>query len=309
MKLVYMGTSSFAVPTLKKLIDSTHQVIGVVSQPDRPSGRGGKLTPSPVKKLAIQHGITIYQPDRIKEPESIEQVLAMEPELIIVVSYGQIIPAAILNHPRHGCINVHASLLPAYRGAAPIQRAIMAGESETGITIMYMDEGLDTGDIIVQIRTAIGPDMEHGELEALLAELGAELLLDTINILEKGRVKRTTQDHTRATYAQRLSREDEAVDWSQPAVKIHDQLRALSPQPGGYSLIDGVKVKLYRTRVIERETRGVAGKVLRADNQGLWVQTGQGILEIGELQKAGKRRMPASEYLKGNNMQTGAVLV
>lgn len=307
--MVFMGTSAFAVPTLQRIIDSSHQIMAVISQPDRPSGRGGKLTPSPIKELALKYSLRVFQPDRIKEPSAIQQVQAMEADLIVVVSYGQIIPASILYYPRYGSINVHASLLPYYRGAAPIQRAIMAGEKETGITIMYMDEGLDTGDIIVQNKTAIGPNMEHGELEPLLAEQGANLLLDTMAMLEKCQVKRTPQDHARATYAQRLMREDEVVDWSQPAVNIHNQLRALSPLPGGYTVVDGVKVKLFNTRAIEGMSGRLAGEIERADSQGLWVQTGQGILEIGELQKAGKRRMPVSEYLKGNSMKTGDLLV
>jgi len=307
--VVFMGTSAFAVPTLQRIIDSSHQIMAVISQPDRPSGRGGKLTPSPIKELALKYSLRVFQPDRIKEPSAIQQVQAMEADLIVVVSYGQIIPASILYYPRYGSINVHASLLPYYRGAAPIQRAIMAGEKETGITIMYMDEGLDTGDIIVQTKTAIGPNMEHGELEPLLAEQGANLLLDTMAMLEKCQVKRTPQDHARATYAQRLMREDEVVDWSQPAVNIHNQLRALSPLPGGYTVVDGVKVKLFNTRAIEGMSGRLAGEIERADSQGLWVQTGQGILEIGELQKAGKRRMPVSEYLKGNSMKTGDLLV
>lgn len=307
--MVFMGTSAFAVPTLQRIIDSSHQIMAVISQPDRPSGRGGKLTPSPIKELALKYSLRVFQPDRIKEPSAIQQVQAMEADLIVVVSYGQIIPASILYYPRYGSINVHASLLPYYRGAAPIQRAIMAGEKETGITIMYMDEGLDTGDIIVQTKTAIGPNMEHGELEPLLAEQGANLLLDTMAMLEKCQVKRTPQDHARATYAQRLMREDEVVDWSQPAVNIHNQLRALSPLPGGYTVVDGVKVKLFNTRAIEGMSGRLAGEIERADSQGLWVQTGQGILEIGELQKAGKRRMPVSEYLKGNSMKTGDLLV
>jgi len=309
LKVVFMGTSAFAVPTLQRIIDSSHQIMAVISQPDRPSGRGGKLTPSPIKELALKYSLRVFQPDRIKEPSAIQQVQAMEADLIVVVSYGQIIPASILYYPRYGSINVHASLLPYYRGAAPIQRAIMAGEKETGITIMYMDEGLDTGDIIVQTKTAIGPNMEHGELEPLLAEQGANLLLDTMAMLEKCQVKRTPQDHARATYAQRLMREDEVVDWSQPAVNIHNQLRALSPLPGGYTVVDGVKVKLFNTRAIEGMSGRLAGEIERADSQGLWVQTGQGILEIGELQKAGKRRMPVSEYLKGNSMKTGDLLV
>lgn len=308
MKLVFMGTSIFAVPALQKLIDSSHEISGVITQPDRPSGRGGKLSFPPVKELAIKHNLPLYQPDKIRDPAAIEQVKALAPELIVVVSYGQIIPLPILNFPRYGCVNIHASLLPYYRGAAPIQRTIMAGETETGVTIMYMDEGLDTGDIIVQIKTDIATSMEHGELQAMLAEQGADLLLDTISQMAKGAITRLAQAHTRATYAHRLSREDEVVDWTRPARAIHNQLRALSPQPGGYTTIDGVKVKLYHTRVIENGT-GTPGEIQKADSQGLWVQTGDGLLEIGELQRAGKKRMPVSEYLRGNSLKTGTLLV
>lgn len=309
MKLVFMGTSLFAVPTLQKLIDSPHQIKTVISQPDRPSGRGGKLKASPVKDLAVKHDLRIYQPDSIKDSAAIALVKEMEADLIIVVSYGQIIPESILNYPPYGCINVHASLLPYYRGAAPIQRAIMAGERETGITIMYMDKGLDTGDIIIQKMTGIGPDMEHGELESILANQGADLLLETMDLLEKGQVKGTPQEHSRATYAHRLSREDEVVDWTKSAGEIHNQLRALSPSPGGYTLIEGEKVKLYNTRVVEGLSGRPAGEIECADSRGLWVQTGQGILEIRELQRAGKKRMPVSEYLKGNSLKSGALLL
>lgn len=309
MKLVFMGTSIFAVPTLQKLIDSPHRIVGVISQPDRPSGRGAKLSASPVKELAIRYDLPLYQPEKIKDAAAVEQVKMLGPELIVVVSYGQIIPAAILTYPRYGCLNVHASLLPRYRGAAPIQRAVMAGDSETGVTIMYMDEGLDTGDIIMQIKMGISPAMEHGELEPMLAEMGAALLLETIDNLEKGQISRIPQDHASATYAQRLSREDEVVDWTKPAQLIHNQLRALSPLPGAYTVINGAKVKIYKTRVVENAMEGLPGEVLKADAQGIWVQTGDGVLEIGELQKAGKKRMPVSEYLRGNSLLTGAMLV
>lgn len=309
MKLVFMGTSIFAVPTLQKIIDSLHTVAAVVTQPDRPSGRGGKVSFSPVKELALEYNLPIYQPDRIKEPGAVEQIEGVEPEIIVVVSYGQIIPASLLHYPQHGCINVHASLLPHYRGAAPIQRALMSGEKETGVTIMYMDEGLDTGDIIMQIQTEISPNMDHGELEAILAEKGADLLIETIALMENGNVKRFPQDNAAATYAQRLTREDEIIDWNQPAWTIHNQLRALSPAPGGYTIIDGIKVKLFNSEVIDKKDKSSVGEVIKADNEGLWIQTGNGVLGVREVQKAGKRRMPVSEFLKGNNFKIGSLLV
>lgn len=308
MNIVYMGTSVFAVPSLQSLIASRHQVVGVVSQPDRPRGRGKRISPTPVKETAQQHGIPVYQPTKIKSPEAIEQIKLWQPELIIVVSYGQIIPKEILEYPALGCINVHASLLPRYRGAAPIQRALMEGEKISGITTMFMDEGLDTGDIILQLEVPIKDEYDHGQLEAILAEKGAQLLGETIDQLENGIAPRIPQQEELATYAGRITPEDEKIDWSQSAEMIHNQIRALSPNPGAWTTIDNNKTKIYKSRVISNNESGVISQIVEVGSNGFSVQSGKGILEILEVQRAGKKRMPASDFLRGCKLQPGTLL-
>ena len=308
MKIVYMGTSLFAVPSLQSLIKSRHQVVGVVSQPDRPRDRGKRISPTPVKEIATQHDIPVYQPARIKSPEAIEQIKLWQPELIVVVSYGQIIPKEILDYPVRGCINVHASLLPRYRGAAPIQRALMDGEKISGITTMFMDEGLDTGDIILQLEIPVKDEYDHGQLEAILAEKGALLLTETIDQLESGTAPRIPQQEELASYASRLTREDEKIDWSQPAELIHNQIRALSPNPGAWATIDNNKTKIYKSRVISNDESGVISQIVEVRNDGFSVQSGKGILKILEVQRAGKKRMPASDFLRGCKLQPGTLL-
>ncbi len=308
MNIVYMGTSVFAVPSLESLIASRHRVVGVVSQPDRPRGRGKVVSPTPVKEIATQHDIPVYQPAKIKSPEAIDQINLWQPELIVVVSYGQIIPKEILKYPAHGCINVHASLLPRYRGAAPIQRALMDGEKISGITTMFMDEGLDTGDIILQVAIPIKDEYDHGHLEAILAEKGAWLLGETIDQLEKGTAPRIPQQHELATYAGRITREDEKIDWSQPAEAIHNRIRALSPNPGAWTTIDQHKTKVYKSRVKSNDGSGVISQVVEVGRDGFSVQTGKGIIEILEVQRAGKKRIPAIDFLRGCQLQPGTLL-
>jgi len=308
LKIVYMGTSLFAVPSLQGLIKSRHQVVGVVSQPDRPRDRGKRISPTPVKEIATQHDIPVYQPARIKSPEAIEQIKLWQPELIVVVSYGQIIPRQILEYPALGCINVHASLLPRYRGAAPIQRALMAGEKISGITTMFMDEGLDTGDIILQLEVPVKDEYDHGQLEVILAEIGALLLAETIDQLESGNAPRIPQQEELASYAGRITREDEKIDWSQSAEMIHNQIRALSPNPGAWTTIDNNKTKIYKSRVISNDESGVISQIVEVGNDEFSVQSGKGILEILEVQRAGKKRMPASDFLRGCQLQPGTLL-
>jgi len=303
-----MGTSVFAVPSLQSLITSRHQVVGVVSQPDRPRGRGKRISPTPVKKIAQQHGIPVYQPARIKEPDAIQQIKSWQPELIVVVSYGQIIPPEILEYPAAGCINVHASLLPRYRGAAPIQRALMDGEKISGITTMFMDEGLDTGDIILQLDVPIKDEYDHGQLEAILAEKGALLLGETIDQVENGTAPRIPQNHELASYASRITREDEKIDWSQPAESIHNQIRALSPRPGAWTNLGKYKTKIYKSRVINNDKSGVISQIIEVGSEGFSVQSGKGIIEILEVQREGRKRMPASDFLRGYQLQPGTLL-
>jgi len=305
MRLVFIGTSQFAVPSLKKLVESVHEVVAVVSQPDKPKGRGKKVLPTPVKEFAQSHNIKVLQFPRIKEKDAITQVCNLNPELIAVVSYGQIIPKELLDYPAWGCINVHASLLPEYRGPAPIQRAIMDGKKVTGITTMFMDEGLDTGDIIMQKNITIDDDINYGELENILAETGANLLLETIKSLNNGSVARIKQDDNLATYAAMIRSEEERIDWNQPAVSIYNCIRALSPMPGAYASINGVKLKLFKSRLLNTAESGVAGQILAVGKKSFTVQTGEGTLEILEVQKQGKKRMPADEFLRGFKLEPG----
>lgn len=308
MRIVFMGTSAFAVPSLSELMTSEHTVAAVVTQPDRPKGRGQKIVSSPVKEVALKHSLNIYQFDKIKTTAAVEKITELAPDLIVVVSYGQIIPDQVLNVPPFGCINVHASLLPGYRGAAPIQRALMAGEPIVGVSTMKMDSGLDTGDILMQDSVQVDPDMDHGQLESLLADRGAHLLLHTINVWESGLLQPRRQDHANATYAHRLQREDEIIDWTLDAQTIHNQVRALSPAPGAYTIIQGTQVKVYRTKVVQAEEQGTPGQLLAITAAGLLIQTGQGGVEILEVQKQGKKRMKALDFWQGMRLKPGIIL-
>jgi methionyl-tRNA formyltransferase len=309
VKIVFMGTSKFAVPSLIKLIESSYGVVGVISQPDRPRGRGKRISYTPVKEAAVLHNVRVFQPSSIKDPAALELVKSLKPDLIVVVAYGQIIPRDILTLPPLGCINVHASLLPRYRGAAPIQRAIMAGEKITGISTMFMDEGLDTGDIILQTKVAIADSMDHGQLESLLADEGAELLMKTVDLLASRQpVPRTKQDNNQASYASMIKSEDELIIWSDTAERIINQVRALSPQPGAYTFIGGEKLKIFRCQIDSTHESGVIGQVVKVAPKSFSVVTGKGILEILEVQKAGKKRMPSGEFLKGYSIKPGTVM-
>ncbi|MDD4801609.1 MAG: methionyl-tRNA formyltransferase [Syntrophomonas sp.] len=308
MKIAFMGTSDFALPSLAKIIDSHYKIVGVVTQPDRPKGRGQKVMSSPVKELALENNLRIFQPARIKDEDSIDMLRSWDADVIVVVSYGQIIPLEILDSPRLGCINVHASLLPHYRGAAPIQRAIMAGDTVSGVTTMLMNEGLDTGDIILQMPVDIEDDMDYGELKDILAQVGAELLIDTIAILASGSCPRRKQDDHRSSYAAMLTRQDEEINWHDSANKICNQIRALSPHPGAFTSIRGHKLKIYKCRIINKDGKGLPGYVNSITKDGFSVQTGQGVLEITVVQKEGKKRIACSDFLKGFAMAPGDVM-
>lgn len=309
MKIAFMGTSEFAVPTLDKIIDSEHELAAVITQPDRPKGRGNKFIPSPVKELALSHDLNVYQPLRIKGEEAIAHIRSWDIDLIVVVSYGQIIPPEILDYPPLGCINVHASLLPRYRGAAPIQRAIMAGEKISGITTMLMDKGLDTGDIILQLEVPIDQDMNHGEYEQVLARAGADLLLATLAEIESGDFPRRQQDSSLATYAHMLSRADEEIKWQNEASVIYNQIRALSPKPAAYTSFLGKNIKVFSSRIIAGSTSGgEIGQIVDINPNGILVQTGRALLEIGEVQLEGKKRMACSDFLKGFRLVSGDLL-
>lgn len=316
MRLVFMGTPDFAVPSLRALVRGGHDVVGVFTQPDRQAGRGKNLKPSPVKAAAEELGLSVFQPENVIKPDSLQQLRDLAPECIIVVAYGQILSGDILHLPPKGCINVHASLLPAYRGAAPIHWAVMQGEKRTGVTIMFMDEGLDTGDMLLKAEIQISNEATTGEVHDQLAVLGGKLLLDTLNELEKGNLIPIPQTGD-SNYASLLKREHEAIDWSRKAWELHNQIRGLNPWPGAFTAFRGENLKVWRStpflqpdEVLKAplENAGEPGQIVRIYGNGLLVQTGEGILQILEVQPAGKRSMLAKDFFNGRHGQVGEKL-
>ena len=310
MKIVFMGTPDFAVPSLRALEQAGHEVCGVFTQPDKPKNRGMKLQQSPVKECALALGLPVYQPAGMRDGEALAILRSLEPELIAVAAYGKLLPVEILDLPRLGCVNVHSSLLPRYRGAAPINWAILNGEDETGVTIMYMAEGMDTGDILAQAGTPIALDENAPQLFARLAELGAGLLVDTVAALEAGTAHPVPQDDALATHAPMLSRELSPMDWTRTARQLHDQVRGLHPWPAATALLDGVRCKVLCTALSDKTAGEAPGTVLRADKRGLKVACGDGgVLEILELQPDGKKAMAASAFLAGHPVPPGTILM
>ena len=309
MKVLFMGTPDFAAVTLEKLIASKHELLGVVTQPDKQKGRGREVAFSPVKELAIQAGIPIYQPIKAKEPEFLELVKTISPEVIVVAAFGQILPKALLDIPTYGCINVHGSLLPKYRGAAPIQYSIIDGENETGITIMHMDVGIDTGDMILQEKLPIAADETGGSLFDKMAALGADLLLVALDQLEAGTAPRIAQDNDQATYVKILNKEMGKLDFHQPAVKLERLIRGLNPWPSAYTYLDGKTLKLWQAGVeTEVNKEAVPGEIVEIRKDSLVVATGEGALIIQELQLEGKKRMSADAFLRGYPIAIGTIL-
>ena len=301
LKIVFMGTPDFAVPCLKTL-NENYEVIAVITQPDRPKGRGQKLMPSPIKEYALEHNLTVLQPEKIKTSETEEQLKKLAPDLIVVVAFGQILSKAILDIPQLGCINVHASLLPKYRGAAPIHWSIINGETKTGITTMYMDVGLDTGDMILKEEVSISAKMNTGELHDTLMNIGAKTLLQTIKQIAEGSVVRNKQNDAKASYAPLLTKELERINWLLPAQEIYNLVRGLNPWPVAFSIFKGKKLKIWQTKVIDTVATGEIGTVLSITETGFTVQTGKGILEILELQPESKRKMTAKDFVCGNQI-------
>jgi methionyl-tRNA formyltransferase len=284
-------------------------VVRVVTQPDRPAGRGMKLAPPPVKQLALERGIEVAQPTKVRTPEFAAQLRALDADVALVVAYGRILPAAVLQAPRLGCLNVHASLLPALRGAAPIQWSIIRGDVRTGVCLMQMDEGMDTGAVLACSALDIGPEETAGELSPRLSQLGAELVRSELPRYLRGELTAVAQDHARATLAPRLEKTHGQVDWQRSAREIHDLVRGTHPWPGAYTHLDGVRIKLHRARVLAAEGRhGEPGSVLRADRHAIEIACGVGVLAIEELQPEGKRRMSAAEFYAGTRLQRGTRL-
>jgi methionyl-tRNA formyltransferase len=303
MRILFMGTPEFAVPSLKRLTEDGHTLCGVFTQPDKPKNRGMKLTFSPVKEYALSRDLPVYQPLKVKDGEALRIVRELAPDLIVVAAYGKILPEAILNTPKYGSINVHSSLLPKYRGAAPINWAILNGEKETGVSIMYMTRELDAGDLLRTVRTPIGPGEDARELTARLAKLGAEALAETILTLADGTAVRTPQDADRQTYAPMLTRALSPIDWTKDHRTIRNQVRGLIPWPCASAVLDGKSFKVFRTE--EGNTVSAApGTVVSAGNSGIEVACGDGrSLFITELQAEGGKRMPAGDYLRGHPMK------
>ncbi len=299
MKIIFAGTPHFAATHLQALInDARHSVVAVYTQPDRPAGRGKKLTSSAVKLVALEHDLPVYQPQSLKAPEAQAVLAELGADIMVVVAYGLILPQAVLDTPRRGCINVHGSILPRWRGAAPIQRAIEAGDAETGVTIMQMDAGLDTGAMLSVARCPILDTDTSGALYDKLAELGAPALLQDLAKLEKGTAVGIAQDNQQSTYASKIDKTEALIDWSQSAVILDRRIRALNPFPAAYSLVDGQRLKVWTATLGPTDHADTPGKIISADANSLVVACGQGSLVLTEIQLAGKSRMPVSEILK-----------
>ncbi len=301
MKILFMGTPDFAVPSLDALAAAGHQLVGAFSQPDKPKNRGMKLQPTPVKVCAERLGVPVFQPTKLRDGTALETIRQLDPDLIVVAAYGRILPQEILDYPRLGCINVHSSLLPKYRGAAPIHWAILNGEKETGVTIMHMALALDAGDIIRQRATPIDPDETVEDLHDRLAQLGAELLVETVAQLADGTATRTPQEESQVTLAPMLSRALSPMDWTRPARALHDQVRGLIPWPAAVTELGGVRCKILATTVLDETTGKAPGSVVAADKTGLKLACGDGrVLRIDRLQADGGKRLAAADYLRGH---------
>src|SRR5881409_743148 len=304
MRIVFIGTGEIGVPTLRALQKSEHELGSVVTQPDKPVGREQKITAPPIKKALIAGGpnagpAQTLQPARIKDREAINQIRALAPDVIVVMAYGQILPRAVLEIPKIACLNLHASLLPRWRGAAPIQAAIAAGDRETGMTVMYMDEGLDTGDILLQRKIDILPNDTGGSLPARLAKLAPNALLDSLRLLAEGNAPRIPQDNILATYASKLKREDGRIDWSEPAEAIERKVRAFNPRPGAFIKLGGRNLKIFSASIVD--LRGKPWEILRSEKE-LVIAAGKDALSLGEVQLEGKRQMSAAEFLRGHRV-------
>jgi methionyl-tRNA formyltransferase len=306
MRVVFLGTPQFAVPSLERLIRSPHHVVGVITQPDRPRGRGHKVTDSPVKATALAHGVPVFQPARLRDPDVADTLTKWAPDLGVVAAYGKIIPEHLLNLPRLGMINVHASLLPRYRGAAPVQRAVIDGVPETGITIMRMVAALDAGGMFAKVTRPIGPDETSDVVERDLADMGAALLIDVLEDVAAGRAIEEPQDDGSSTYAAKITKEEGLIDWTLPALAIHNRVRGLYPWPHAFTYLDGERLILMRTHVGPGTTLDAPGTIVDVAGGLLQVATGEsGRLVIDEVQPEGRRAMKTREYLAGHLIQPG----
>lgn len=306
MRIVYLGTPDFAVGPLRALAAAGHEVAAVVTQPDKPRDRG-KTQPTPVKLAAESLGLTVMTPEKVNRAAA--SLVALKPDLLVVVAYGQFLSEELLKAAPLGAVNIHGSLLPAYRGAAPINAAIINGERESGVTIMYLDKGMDSGDMILQEKVAIDEDMTAGQLYGCLSRLGTELLLKALALIEKGQAPRLPQDHAKATFAPMLKKEDEVIDWAQSARRVHDRIRGMNPFPGAYTLREGRRLKLWTSRLEPLPSPGaVPGSVVAVGKQGFWVACADQSLLLTQVQPEGKPRMEAAAYARGYRLREGIIL-
>ena len=307
-RIIFMGTPDFSVPTLKALHENRYDVLAVVTQPDRPKGRGRRLVPPPVKEVGKALGYPVLQPLRIKEPWFIDRTIALDPDLFVVVAYGRILPGSFLSIPRLGAVNIHASLLPKYRGPAPIQWAIINGEQETGVTSMWMDEGMDTGDILLSSKVPIGPDDTSGSLHRRLAEVGAELLIETLAKLKSSDVTGEPQDKSGATYAPLLKKKDGRIDWTMDVKSVDAFIRGMTPWPGAFTFLFGKRLKVLKAKDIQKPAKQKPGTVVEGFPDDFNVATRRGILALKEVQFESAKRLPVKDFLRGCPVPAGTLL-
>ena len=308
MRILFMGTPDIAVGCLQKIIDEKHDIIGVVTQPDKPVGRGKKMGMPPVKELALKYDLPVYQPIKARDEEFVKILKDLNPDLIVVVAFGQILPKSILDIPKFGCVNVHVSLLPKYRGAAPINWVIINGEDKTGVTTMYMDEGLDTGDMILTSEFELNDEITAGELHDIMKEEGAKVLKETIDLIEKGEAPRIPQNHEEFTYAPMMNKTLGQIDFSKSAKDIHNLVRGVNPWPSAYTTYKGQTMKIWKTKVLSESSDKVPGTILKVDKEGIRVSTKDNVILISEIQMPGKKRVLVEEYIKGNSIETNEIL-
>lgn len=308
MRILFMGTPDIAVGCLQKIIDEKHDIIGIVTQPDKPVGRGKKMGMPPVKELALKYDLPVYQPIKARDEEFVNILKDLNPDLIVVVAFGQILPKSILDIPKFGCVNVHVSLLPKYRGAAPINWVIINGEDKTGVTTMYMDEGLDTGDMILTSEFELNDEITAGELHDIMKVEGAKVLKETIDLIEKGEAPRIPQNHDEFTYAPMMNKTLGQIDFSKSAKDIHNLVRGVNPWPSAYTTYKGQTMKIWKTKVLSESSDKAPGTILKVDKEGIRVSTKDNVILISEIQMPGKKRVLVEEYIKGNSIETNEIL-
>lgn len=308
MRVIFMGTPDFSVKALESIINAGHEIVAVVTQPDKKKGRGNQVQYPPVKETALQHGLDVYQPVKVRDEEFVEFLRSLNADIIVVSAFGQILPKSILEMTKYGCINIHASLLPKYRGAAPIQWSIIDGEKKTGVTIQQMNEGIDTGDILEAEEVEIDIKETGGSLFDKLAETGARMIVQTMEHIEQGKVNPVKQDDSKSNYAKMLTKELGNIDFSKSAESIERLIRGLTPWPSAYTKLNGKTLKIWDADVADKEYEGVAGEIVNVDRQAIYVKTGEKTLIINELQLEGKKRMSTQSFLLGFNIEKGVIL-